>query len=397
MDLRTKKKIFISAGDFSGDFIAADLVLALRQQLPNVFFFGLVGPALRSAGVDPIGDQKDLNFMGFFEVIGNLNSICLTEKYLLAAIDRVQPDVAILVDYPGLHFRLAEQLKVRGIKVIQYVAPKIWAWGSGRIKQLERDFDLVLGVLPFESEFFLKGRVNYHYVGSPHVSRLKKIRVHKGDFALDAEKKIIACLPGSREDEITRHVPIILQTVQLLKEKFPDLIFAAPIPTSMEIGEYQDLIKPLLNKSTCQSLKQFTQLEGFHVQGVEFIHGASLELMAMSAAAIIASGTATLEAALLNVPMAVIYSMSEFTYEIAKVKIKLKYFSLPNLILGQELVKEFIQNISAELLAKDIEELVFSAERRRRIFDGYESIRKQLDGDAAKSAAIKITQMLKLL
>ena len=182
--MKRGRECFISVGEHSGDLLASDLVLSLKDRFSKISFFGMTGDALQSAGVESIGSIDELSVMGFVEVLKKLPDLLALEKRILAAVDRRQPEFAILVDFPGFHFRLAEQLKLRGVKVIQYVAPKVWAWGEGRVAKLRKDFDLVLGIFPFEAGYFAEKGVNFRYIGSPHKDRMNKVIVKREDLGL---------------------------------------------------------------------------------------------------------------------------------------------------------------------------------------------------------------------
>ena len=192
MALTRRERYFISAGELSGDLIGGDLVQALKTAAPHLEPFGIAGEAMERAGVEPVAKVADFSVMGVFEVARKLAELRMLEARILAAIDRRRPTLAVLIDNPGFHLRLAEQLRMRGIRVIQYVAPKLWAWGSGRIGAVRRNFDLVLGILPFEEKFFRSQGVAYQYVGCPLKDRTDKVMVQPEALGLEAGRPVVA-------------------------------------------------------------------------------------------------------------------------------------------------------------------------------------------------------------
>jgi len=386
----TKKydSYFISAGEASGDLLGADLVLALRDVMPKSTSFGITGPAMKSASVEEIASIDQFSVMGIFEVVKRLPDLRMLEQNILREIELRQPQFAILIDNAGFHLRLAEQLKMRGIRVIQYVAPKVWAWGEGRIEKLKQDFELILGILPFEEQYFKENSVPFHYVGSPIKDRTDKVMVSRQNLGLETKGKFVACLPGSRYSEIERTLPIIKSICDILATKCDDVTVVVPIAPNLTM---QDMLKSLrIEDVDPSSLKE--SIPGFalpiyQVQGLTFVEGMSLELMAAADAAIVTSGTATLECALVGTPLVVIYSMNEITYQIAMKKMKIKWASLVNLIANKELVKEYLQEFSHEQVADDVHALLFDSDKREQMLKSFEDLQDQLKGNAARNAA----------
>jgi lipid-A-disaccharide synthase len=346
---------FISAGEVSGDLIAADLIVAMRSIQPKLRAFGVTGETMKRAGAYEVASIEALSVMGITDVLKAVPDLVMLESNLLAVIDRMKPKFAVLVDYPGFHLRLADQLKLRGIPVFQYVAPKLWAWGEGRAKALRDLFHGVLGILPFEEEFFKSRGINYHFVGCPIKDRTDKVIVDKQKFGFSSDDIVIACLPGSRPSEIRLNLPTIRLVTEELKRRIPAAQFLVPVADGLPWDLIQSVTGlPARDKSErgsdWQTLGHLT-----------FVRRMSLEVMALADAAIVASGTATLECALVKTPMVVVYTMSDLSYQIAKRAVKLPYVSLVNLVAGSYLVKEYIQEFSILDVANEVYDLLFDA------------------------------------
>ena len=337
---------FISVGEFSGDLLAAQLVKDLQSHIPHIRFSGIVGKELLKVGVNQLISMDVLNVMGLFDVLRKVAEIKMIEKRILTHIDRSQPQLAILVDYPGFHFRLAEQLKMRGIKVVQYIAPKLWAWGASRVFRLRKDFDLVMGIFPFESEFFRSRGVNFEFVGCPHIKRLSNVQSDHRGLNLNENQPIVSMLPGSRESEVKRILPIMLMIKKILAKDRPQIQFCVPIAGNLN---YQAILASIPVDER---------------EGVFFIRERSLEIMKTSDLALVASGTATLECALLETPMVVLYKMDSISYFLAKRKVTTKWVSLVNIIMNREVVPEYLQNFDIDHVANVLRELLDKNSKR---------------------------------
>ena len=379
---------FISAGEYSGDLLGAELVLALRQVFPKLSPIGVVGPSMQKVGVVPIATINDFNVMGFYEVAKNLGRLRLIEQRIIHAVEISKPNFAILIDFPGLHFRLAEAFKARGIEVIQYVAPKLWAWGAGRMDRLVRDFDLVLGVLPFEEEFFVKNNVNYKYIGTPQMDRADRVVVTKESLGLPVKRPVIALLPGSRMTEITKILPHLRNIRNSLDTKVRGALYVVPVPPSLNIKE----VVGALSGHEAKAPARILGLGPIAIEcdGMYFTEGMSLELMGAADVAVVASGTATLECALVDTPMVVVYVVDDLTYTIAKGALKVPYVSLVNLLAGKKVVSEHIQKIDANSVASEVAELLGNGTARLDMLKVFKQIRGTLQSDAASRAAAAI-------
>jgi lipid-A-disaccharide synthase len=388
MSVKKSESYFISACEHSGDLLGADLVLALRERLSRMNSFGIAGQAMINAGVDPVAHVSDFSVMGITEVAKKIPDLKLLESRVLSWIEQTNPKFAILIDSPAFHIRLAEQLKMRGIPVIQYVAPKLWAWGENRVSRVRDAFELVLGILPFEEDFYKDRGVNYEYVGSPQKDRIDKVIIKRSALGLPEKRPVIACLPGSRMAEIQMNLPIIESLRRMVLAKIPDVMFVVPVALNLDLEEvFSVLTSKGDTQTTLVAAGNGVAVESWDYDGLRFVRGMSLEIMAAADAAIVASGTATLECALLGTPMVVIYRMSDFSYQVAKKVVKLQSVSLVNLIAGQKLVKEFIQDFSYEDAVNEVVSIIQDKDRRKFLTQHFEEIRDRLKGAAAETAA----------
>ena len=379
MPVKSSKNYLISAGEFSGDLLAADLVQALRSAAPDFLPFGIVGETMLSVGVTPLASISELSVMGILEVAKRIADIRMLEQRVLAWVDRANPQFAILVDFPGFHFRLADQLKLRGIPVYQYVAPKVWAWGKKRVHQLRENFVAVLGILPFEEEFFLQHGVRYAYVGSPHYDRIRTLKATPEDIGFKTGQKIIGFLPGSRLSELKAILPVMIEIRKHITAKEPDTICLIPLASGLQ----WDDVAPIVG----QEGVVVDPTKGWKAAGFHWITGQSLEVMKVAQSAVVASGTATLECALVGTPMAVVYVMNEISFALAKRAVDLKWVSLVNLLMNQEVVKEYLQHIDALVVADDVLELSADSAARRQMLGHFEQLIGRLEPGATKRAA----------
>lgn len=395
--MKKSESYFISSGEFSGDMLAAELVLSLREVLPQFRPFGIIGPATRRAGVQELLAQDRLGMMGIGAVAKKLGELKMIESYVIQKIVAEQPRFAVLVDFPGFHFRIAEQLKLHGIPVIQYVAPKLWAWGAKRLTRLQRDFDLVLGVLPFEEKFFCERGVRYKYVGSPHKDRAERVMIDAQSLGMNELQPIVAILPGSRAEELSLILPKLLAIKDVLHKQMPEVSFVLPLASNLSMADFYQAVgeRPEGPKDKTPPAK--TLANATFYKGIHITRGMSLELMSCARAAIVASGTATLECALLGTPMVVVYVMNELSYQIAKRAVNLSHFSLVNLVAQKALVREFLQDFSIGEVADEALELLQETAKRQQMIQDFKAIRDSLTGKAAYQAALAIKNQLGLV
>lgn len=367
-------KYYIIAGEASGDLHAGNLMKAIKQKDAAAEFRFWGGDLMsEAAGHPPVKHYRDLAFMGFLEVAKNLKTILGNIKFCKKDIKKYAPDILILVDYPGFNLRIAEFAKSLNIKVVYYISPQLWAWKEGRVEIIKKYVDEMLVILPFEKDFYKKHQVDTHFVGHPlldAISDLEPVDVQKfkSENHLN-EKEIIALLPGSRKQEVEKKLEVMLS----VRSHFPDYQFVIAGAPSLPPEFYQKYVD----------------------ENVSFVSNKTYDLLRCSKAALVTSGTATLETALLNVPEVVCYKSSRVSYEIGKRLVKnIRFISLVNLIMDREVVKELIQNeLNTENLVKELK-LILS-ENREKILNDYAELRTKLGGKGASEKAAEIIVNIK--
>ena len=380
---------FISAGEPSGDVLGGELVKSLRQRSKGLKGFGIIGPNLKEQGIHGIADIADLSVMGFIEVFKQIGSIKSLEIKIVEHVRRYKPKVAILIDYPGFHMRLAPTLRSMGVFVFQFVAPQLWAWGQWRIKKLRKAYDEILGIMPFEKEFFESRGVNYSYVGTPQVDRARKAKNRKEDFLITSDHRSIGFFPGSRNTEVTKLLVHYKKIIALLKNEFQISVSIAP---SVKLEKFSCLVSEKGFQELCNQLEDKDVVQ---IEGLTFIRGSSLDHMNSVDAALVASGTATLECALCNTPLGVMYEMNPTTYKLAKVLVKVDWISLVNLVSYKEIVKEFIQVINENEVADYLRDICVG-NSRDQVLENIHELKSKLKSSPAENAAIRVLEQLQI-
>jgi lipid-A-disaccharide synthase len=363
-------KYFIIAGEKSGDMHASHLCEEIFKNDVSAKIIGWGGESMEAKGVKILKNYTELAFMGFWEVIKNLFSILGFLKLVKKQIEDFQPDVLILVDYAGFNLKIAKWAKKENLKTAYYIAPKAWAWQASRAKLLQKYVDLLLVIFPFEKPFFEKYSIKTVFVGNPlfdQIKYFKKDSNFKEKYELD-KKPIIALLPGSRKQEIEK---MLIQMSKLAKV-MPDFQYVVAGVSDFDAEFY------------------FSFGHDF-----KLIFNKTYDILAHATAAIVTSGTATLETALFKVPQVVVYRTSNISYQIAKRLVKIKYISLVNLVGDKAIVKELIQDeYSTENTQSELERLIFDNKYRENQLLGYDEIIKKLGtSGASKNAALEILKL----
>jgi len=351
---------YFIVGEASGDLHASNLIKEISKLDENASFKGFGGERMQKQGLELNLHYSSMAFMGFWEVIKNVSAISRNFKQAKKELLEFNTDVLVLVDYPGFNMRMASFAKRHGIKVVYYITPQVWAWKESRVKKLKRDVDLLLPILPFEQDFFAKNQIESTFVGHPLLDAFKDI----DSRSVESDKPIIALLPGSRKQEISTSLPIMMKLVESF-ENYQFVIAGAP---SISAAFYRNITGesyiPILSNQTHALLKE-------------------------SKAAIVTSGTATLEAAILKVPQVVCYKTSAFSYFFGKLLVKVKFISLVNLIANKEVVKELIQNdFNGERLVKELHYLL-DKKNKTKIIGEYNKIIDVLGSEGASLRAAK--------
>ncbi|MEE9349261.1 MAG: lipid-A-disaccharide synthase [Flavobacteriaceae bacterium] len=355
-------KYYIISGEASGDLHASNLMKALYQKDPeaDIHFWG--GDLMKAVGGTLVKHYKELAFMGFVEVIANIPTIFKNIAFCKKDITAFNPDVIIFIDYSGFNLRIAKWAKQQKFKTNYYISPQVWASRAGRVKKIKRDIDAMYVILPFEKAFYKKHDYNVTFVGHPLIDAIadsKKVdeKTFRKTHNL-TDRPIIALLPGSRKQEITKMLNVMLKMVS----KFSNYQFVIAGAPSQDFDFYKSFIKE---------------------QEIAFISNKTYELLSVSYAALVTSGTATLETALFKVPQVVCYKGSNISYQIAKRIITIKYISLVNLIMDKEIVTELIQNDFNENRLETELKAILSNSKREQLFNDYYELETVLGGKGA--------------
>ena len=372
--------LFVFAGEVSGDLHGEEVLRSLKELSPSLRVVGVGGPRMRSVGMECVMPMEEFQVMGFVDVFFALPKLMKKFYALSRTILEMQPKAVLFIDYPGFNLRLATHLRKKGFqgKICHYISPSVWAWGKKRIPLMAKTLDLLMTIFPFEAPLFSQTALDVQYVGHPLVSRIAHYKYQ--DIFLPKEKRLISLFPGSRKKEILRNLSFQLQAAKTLKEKYPDLLFA--------ISVSQEQFIPLIEQKAKELGIESPLLVG---------SDKTYELMRASHAAIAKSGTVTLELALHQIPTVVTYAISPLDLLIARdlLRIRLSYYSLPNLILNEEVFPElFGPNFTLERLITSLEPLL-SSEARERCLEKCKEVCQKLQTKEASQevAALLNTQM----
>ncbi len=376
--------LFLSAGEASGDMYAARLATALKQRL-DVALFGMGGPQMRAAGVEIITDYSEVSVVGITEVLKRLPSLMRAMRHLVDEAERRRPPLAILTDFPGFHLRLARKLLPKGVRNIYYICPQFWAWRPWRANLVRRRFALALCIFPFEEKFYADAGVPVKFIGHPLVGNVKPTMTREEfckKYGLIEGRPIITILPGSRRGEIAHHVPVLVEALQEIRSAFADKL---ELVVAVALGLNLEQLKPMFP----------TQWQ------VKFMEQDTYNAVAAADLAIVSSGTATVETALLGKPMIVVYRLSPLTAKLAKPLVRTKHFSMVNLIAGRAVVPELIQDdFTPQRVAEEAAKLLSPSEAARRHVEelcrGLAEVRERLGPPGAvERAADAIAALLR--
>src|SRR4030095_2894433 len=367
-------KYYIIAGEASGDLHGSNLIKELRKLDDSAAIRCWGGDKMQAAGGELVKHYRDLAFMGFTEVLMNLRTIFRNLAFCKEDILQFKPDTLILIDYPGFNLRIARWAKEKGLKVIFYISPQVWAWKEGRVKMMKECIDKMIVILPFEKDYY-KNKWNWdvEYVGHPLVEVVNNER-SKVNVPKFSDKPVVALLPGSRKQEILKKLPVMLG----VSKSFPNYQFIVAKAPGVEENFYSELLHPYTNVST--------------------VSNQTYALLLQAKAALVTSGTATLETALFGVPEVVCYKGSAISYQIAKRVIKVKYISLVNLIMNKLVVNELIQaELTEKNLLHELNDLLTNKQRQEQLARDYAALKLILGegGHASANAAQSITGFLR--
>ncbi|NOY60118.1 MAG: lipid-A-disaccharide synthase [Calditrichaeota bacterium] len=360
-------KIMILAGEASGDLHGGKLVSALKDKCPDCKIFGIGGDHMQKAGMEIFYHVDQLAYIGFTEVVLHYFFFRRVFHDLLKKVQSLKPDILVLVDYPGFNLRFAAKAKNYGVKTFYFIAPQVWAWGQGRAKKMAKFIDRMGVIFDFEVSFFENAGIKADFVGHPLLDGLKTQKSREefyNHFGLDPQKPILALLPGSRPQEIENLLPVMLETGSAIQREHPELQIA--------ISKAPTISSHLLNKTVNAKTN------------ARIVENATYELMKYATAAIVASGTATLETALFQTPFVITYRVSPLSYFLGKKLIKIENIGLVNVVSGQKVVPEFIQDaVSVDNLKPVVEGLLFDQNARQQQIEKLQTVRKKLGSPGA--------------
>ncbi len=368
-----KKSILVVAGEVSGDLHAARVVEAVKTRSPVTAFWGIGGDDLHAAGTELLQHTDRMSVMGVAEVLKHYRFLKGVFRQVLEEVDRRKPDAALLVDYPGFNLRLAKQLRKRGVKVYYYICPKVWAWNRKRIPKMAQIIDRLMVVFPFEVEVFKETELQVDFVGNPLVEQIGEFLATAPEPLPWGSERRIALLPGSRRQEIQRILPAILDAAKRLEQQFPDLSFMIASPNAR--------IETMVNDQIAQCANRPSRL------GV--VRGQARELMRQAEAAMVTSGTATLETALIGTPQIIVYKTSLATSLFARMVLTIRHVGLVNIVAGRMVCPELLQGDAVpEAMADALSKLLGDTPERRDMLAGYAEVRALLGSKkAAENAA----------
>jgi lipid-A-disaccharide synthase len=360
------KRIFFIVGEASGDMHCANLAKQLLSIDTTLQLSGWGGDRMTAEGVTVQKHIRELAFMGFWEVFKNIKTIAKNFKVCQEQIQAYQPDVLILVDYPGFNLRMAKWAKMNGFRVFYYVSPQVWAWKKNRVKIIEDCVDQLYCILPFEKNFYASLGMNVHYLGHPLLDEIQHFKL-EDEVDFKGKKKILAILPGSRKQEIQRKLPIMLEAARHFSD-YEIIVAGAP---NLEKGYYERFMKG----------------------GERLIHGKTYHILKQANLALVTSGTATLETALFRVPQVVCYKSSYLSYWIARMLVNIKFISLVNLILDKEAVKELIQgSCNVQMMVDELQKIEVDKPNRNKMLKDYDVLIESLGSNGA-SERIAVSMM----
>jgi lipid-A-disaccharide synthase len=377
---RRVAKILISAGEASGEMYGAQLIEALRQRDSTLEFFGAGGDRMRAAGCKTVVDAKDLSVVGITEIISHLPKIWGLFNQLIAESDAQSPELAIVIDSPAFNWRVAREMRKRNIPVVYYVCPQFWAWRQGRVRLLRKYVTKALVIFPFEEKFYRDRGVDTMFVGHPLADLARPTgsrEAYAETYTLDSAKTWITLMPGSRMKEVSMNLPTMLEAAEALG---PGYEFLLPVAPTLE----RNFLQTLIGGATVNLVSE------------------ALPALAHSRAGIIASGTATVEAALMDTPFVMVYRVSPLTYFLGKSRVKVPYFAMVNLIAGEKIVPELVQqDFTAANITSELGEILPEGAGRDRMLRGLAGVRARLRGHAlsnlpaAERAAEAIFEILR--
>ncbi|MDA8242032.1 MAG: lipid-A-disaccharide synthase [Nitrospiraceae bacterium] len=357
--------VMIVSGETSGELYGALLAASLKKNLPGIRVIGIGGERMREAGVELISGIASA--FGLTEALSSLKAIKETFARAADALRKERPGVLVLIDYPDFNLKLAALARKNNTKILYYVSPQVWAWRRNRIKKISRMVDRMAVILPFEEEIYRGTGLDCEFVGHPVLDEIHQIRTTSAEakeaLGLPAGKPLLSLLPGSRPHELQRLLPLMLAVIRRFRKEFGEFGFCIPLAPNTDLASYEKI------------------LDRFREEGALINKGESLRVLSASDLAVIASGTATLQAAFLGVPSVVVYKLFPLTFWLGKMIVQVKHISLVNILAGREVVKELLQrNASPEKIVAELRRILTDSRYRQGMLESFGEIRAKFDG-----------------
>ncbi len=371
-------RVAIVAGEASGDLHGAHLARWLRELVPGVELSGIGGPAMAAQGVELLYRAEDLALVGFLEVLPKLKVILAALRGMRRYLQAQRPDLLILIDFPDFNFRLGPRARKLGIKVLYYVCPQVWAWRRGRARKMAGFVDHLAATYPFEPEFLagIAPELKVSFVGHPLLDEAREAPPPPGPLPVPDRARLVGILPGSRRTEVEHILPTLLQAARLMSRQREGLHFVLPLAPGLD----RQVVQPHLARAPA---------------GLTVLQGRTAQVMEQARVLLVASGTATLQAALAGTPMVVVYKTGGFNYRLARLLVKVDHIAMPNLIAGGEVVPELIQQeASAPAVARAGLDLIEEGAERRRMLQGLELVRRRMGGPGASRRVAALAREL---
>jgi lipid-A-disaccharide synthase len=394
MSTSSPPKILIVAGEASGDDHAARLVAAIRELAPQAEFSGVGGEAMAGQGVRLLCHAAELAVVGLLEVVKHLPSIWRALAAIGRALKSAPPDLVILVDFPDFNFWVARLAKYWRVPVLYYISPQVWAWRTYRVRTIARLTDRMVVIFPFEAEFYRQRGVAVEYVGHPFRETLPPLPDRRGfliEHGLDPERLTIALLPGSRAGEIERHLHLILKAAHLIHQAIPECQFILPLASTAPAGLVEGIVNDFLKKGPGEKVPPSAPRPLPLSHAFRIIPGQAYQAMGAAHVAVVASGTATVEAALAGVPTVIVYRVAPVTFAVARLLIQVPHVGMANLLAGERVFPELIQDeFTPEQLAQEVLRLIMDPGRVARVRRGLATVVRRLGGPGASRRAAQV-------
>jgi len=375
LSIRSGKKILMIAGEASGDLHGSHLVKEMLSLDPTLQFYGVGGKKMKNEGVELIADSKEMAVVGITEVLLKLKRIYQIYRKLKNSLTSNSPSLVILIDYPDFNLRFAREAKKKNIPIVYYISPQVWAWRKGRIKKIGRLIKKMIVIFPFEKKIYEEAQIDVDFVGHPLLDAIRSQFSREEafqQFSLSSGVTTIGLLPGSRMNEVKRHLPPMIKAIPLISKQINPVQFIIPVAPGLDLGEVQNLV-------------------GSKRENIRVVENNIYDVMRISDVVIVASGTATMEAAIMGAPMIVVYRVSPLTYLLGKMLIKVKNIGMVNIIAGKTVVPELIQkDVTPEKITSAVVQILENPSKQEEIKKELNSLKEKIGKSGASFRAAQI-------